>query len=596
MSTLSGWNLPEDSLHPHWDSWPRLIEGALSLTAFVVAVCEFGFLRELTSFDEIVIYVAAAAALLLLLPRYQWSRTRATFAREHRFSIGASVIWVFGCLALFAASGVSWGTVEGPSGSVFRWTLAVAVARGLFELLVVIRGVARAGLNPAIVLAGSFVVLIAVGTLLLMMPVCRPLGEPAAPWRVALFTATSASCVTGLAVQDTGTYWSAEGQAVILGLIQLGGLGIMTFGAFFGLVAGRNLPMRERRTIRDLLDSDKLGDVNGLIRAILGFTLAIELAGAACLWSVWPDCHWTERLWLSLFHSISAFCNAGFSLLPTGLVGLELHWQVWGAIPALIILGGFGFMPLNNLRSVLWQNFALRWQPWNTAPGPRQRLNLSTKLVAVSTLALLVGGTLMIGLLEFNNPAQPNGHWNQFSNAWFHSVTLRTAGFNTVDHANLRPATKLFGVAMMFIGASPGSTGGGVKTICFALTVLALRSVLRDRHGVEAFGRSIPADQIFRALTIIVLSLLTVMMGTLLIVVIENHETRFLDQLYEATSAFGTVGLSSINTPTLQPGSQLVLVGLMFLGRIGPLTLMIALAGRSSAADYRYPDERVTLG
>lgn len=226
----------------------------------------------------------------------------------------------------------------------------------------------------------------------------------------------------------------------------------------------------------------------------------------------------------------------------------------------------------------------------------RPRLTLTTRLVAVTTLSLLVVGTVVLLLLEWNNSRHPLPVANQVANAWFHSVTLRTAGFNTIDHEQLAPGSKLFGIAMMFIGASPGSTGGGVKTVSLALIVLTLRSILRGRNSVEVYGRTIPETQVFRGLAVIGMGLATLMVATIALVMIEDRAERFLDQAYEAASALGTVGISANLTHSLKPASQMVLILTMLLGRVGPLTLIVALAGRGNAARYHYPEERIALG
>jgi trk system potassium uptake protein TrkH len=588
----------EATLHPAWCSFLQKCQIACGFVGAAAVVAQHGMLLSASIARMVagVIVAAQLVPLLVLMLRYRWSRTRATFLREQRFDLLFSLIWPAG-LAALAGLGALAGTADEPYGArewLFGWTEVVAVLRGLQALYATIHAAASAGLNPALVLAISFAALIGVGTILLMLPRCRPEGEAAAPFLKALFTATSASCVTGLVLDPPGSYWSRTGQVVILGLIQLGGLGIMTFGAFFALVLGRKLPVKEQITFRELLESQRMGDIGGMIRAILGFTLGIELVGALLLTTLWPELPFSERLYYGVFHGVSAFCNAGFCLRDAGLVGWERKFGVIAVIPTLIILGGLGFTALDNWRRVILDRFAARSS--FTTTGAPARLSLTTRLVTVTTLGLLVVGTLLMYVLERDNPAHPLPEGNQWANAWFHSVTLRTAGFNTIDHEQLRPATKLLGIIFMFIGASPGSTGGGVKTICLALTFLTLRSVLRGRSAVETGGRAIPEEQVFRGLAIITLGLATLMFAALLIVIIENNPARLLDQLYEAASAFGTVGVSANLTPTLKPASQVVLIATMFLGRVGPLTLIIALAGANRSRAYHYPEERIALG
>jgi trk system potassium uptake protein TrkH len=274
---------------------------------------------------------------------------------------------------------------------------------------------------------------------------------------------------------------------------------------------------------------------------------------------------------------------------------MATRWQVSGVVAGLIVLGGLGFAVQYNLLLVVRARLNSprgRFRPQT----PPARLALTSRLVLLTTASLLVGGMIGYFLLESDPGPNDGGTLEQVCNAWFQSVTYRTAGFHTVDHAELQPATKLFAVVLMFIGASPGSTGGGIKTVCFALGILAVISILRGRPRVEIAGRTVPDFIVNRALAIIALGMAAMMATTLLLVVFEARQDRFLSHLYEAASALGTVGVSTGITPELTAPSKLVLIGVMFLGRVGPLTLLLALAGRASDASFEYPTERVTLG
>jgi len=548
-----------------------------------------------------------------LIAQYRWSLARSTFRRTHRLAAALSGLWLMGLIVVVILGPA---ILEWSARSVTRWDGLVALSevallfRGGLALLAGLRGAAAGSFNPALLLVGSFVGLVAIGTVLLMLPRARvrPPTGPAegAPFVTALFTATSASCVTGLIVEDTPTYWSREGQIVILALFQIGGLGIMTFGAFFGLIAGRSIGLREHATLGDLLESEGLGDVRKLVAAILGLTLTCELLGAMALSGLWSDRAAGEQAFQSVFHAVSAFCNAGFSLTDNSFVGQAHRWQVWGGVAALIIVGGLGFAVLNDLFQYLRHRFTERD---NSSALIRQRpvhrLTLTTRIVVLTTGALLAAGTVGVFLLERAATANTESTLS-FTDAWFQSVTFRTAGFNTVDVGELHPATKLLGILLMFIGASPGSTGGGIKTIAFAVAVLGLLSVLRGRQHVECFGRTLPDPLIFRALTVMFLSLALIMGATILLVLYEDRPAYFLDYMFEAASAVGTVGLSSTIpvetgvmssvTPSLSAPSRLVIVAAMFLGRVGPLTLLLAIAGRTTSARYQYPEERVILG
>lgn len=588
---------PQVTLHPLAELWLHQVDILGGLAGVIAVILIHGFRDQ----DQNVVRIMASAILAANLAplvslglRYFWSLTRSTFLRENYVSAIICVILLAGLVVIrivnmFRGPGVL------PTEGVLAWTEVIALIRGTLEMLRITRQIAHARFNPALVLVMSFVALIGIGTLLLMLPRCRPAGQPSADWLTSLFTSTSACCVTGLIVVDTGTYWSRAGQCVILMLIQLGGLGIMTFGAFFATVAGGGSSVREAATMADLLESDQLADVRGLVRSILGFTIAIEAIGAILLSGLWADKPLGERAFQSLFHSISSFCNAGFSTRTESLMHWELKWQVWGVIAGLIILGGFGFTSLDNLFHSIRSRCRRRCS-LPLLPQRHVRLTLSTRLVSITTVVLLVAGTFILLGMEWNNPAHPTDPTSQLANAWFHSVTLRTAGYNTIDHGQLTASSKLFGIMLMFVGASPGSTGGGVKTICLALSILTLRAVLKGRTNVEVMKRTIPEIQVYRGLAVIALALTAQMIGSLLVISFERQPHLVLDHLYEVSSALGTVGVSTGVTASLQSGSKLVLIATMFLGRVGAVTLVAALAGASNEANYEYPEERIALG
>ena len=587
------------TLHPLAELFLQQIDTLGGVAGVIAVVLIHGFRDHHPTVVRVLaagVLAANVAPLASLGFRYVWSLTRSTFLRENLVSALFGLGWLVGLLVLGLVNHLR-GPELPPAQGMLSWSELIALGRGIVELVRITRHISHARFNPALVLVLSFVILIGIGTLLLMLPRSRPAGELSADWLTALFTSTSACCVTGLVVVDTGTYWSRPGQCVILLLIQLGGLGIMTFGAFFAAVVGGRSTVRESAAMADLLESEQLADVRGLIRSILGFTIAIEVIGAILLSGLWADLPLGERVFQSVFHSVSAFCNAGFSTRAESLMHWELRWQVWGVVAVLIILGGFGFMPLDNLfRVFCGSNWFRRKLPLALLPRRPVRLTLSARLVSVTTLALLFGGTLILLGLELNNTAFPTDPSSQLANAWFHSVTLRTAGFNTVDHGQLSASSKLFGIMLMFVGASPGSTGGGVKTICLAISILTLRAVLKGRTSVEVMKRTIPEVQVYRGLAVIALALTTLMVSSLLLISLERQPQLVLDHLYEVTSALGTVGVSTGVTAGLTAGSKLVLVVTMFLGRVGALTLVTALAGTSHKASYEYPEERITLG
>jgi trk system potassium uptake protein TrkH len=549
--------------------------------------------------NEVGVLVTVALALLVVgyAVRFYLNPEKRDFLRQRWFQIGVQILWIVGLPVAILA--------DDPSSAVLTWSQGMFLARVVASLAWLARRLTRERSNPAFVFVGSFASLVLGGTLLLMLPVCRiqppeAVAEVRAPVLVALFTATSASCVTGLTVVDTGTYWSRTGQAVILGLIQFGGLGVMTFGAFFALGQRRGFLVRESVFLGKLLEADDVAAVRRLVRSILVFTIASELLGAVVLSTLAPPGHWSERAWFGLFHSVSAFCNAGFGLLPRSLEGLGNRWQVWGGVASLIIVGGLGFDVLRNAGFVARQWLgdlvpAIRRRRATAGAAP-PRLSLTSRLVLVTTALLLVAGLIAFWLLETGNIPAEKTYGEQIADAWFQSVTCRTAGFNTVDFAALRPATKLAAIALMFIGASPGSTGGGVKTVVFALTVLATASLVRGHERLDVAGRTIAPGSVQRAVAVLLLGLVAVLTSTLLVAIIENQPERFLDHAFETTSAFATVGLSTGVTPGLHPASQLVLVATMFVGRVGPLTVLLALSRQKAPPHFEYPSERVHLG
>lgn len=370
----------------------------------------------------------------------------------------------------------------------------------------------------------------------------------------------------------------------------------MTCGAAFALLVRRGLVLRERAILGDLFERKVLDDLKRLIVTIVVFTLTVEIIGAIFLSGLWSDMPLGEQIFYSLFHSVSAFCNAGFSLQPDSMVDYARTWQVLGVMPVLIILGGLGFVVIYDLGEAIRLKFTRHTRSTLFHhKEERARLTLTTKIVVVATVVLLLLGTLVVFVLESSNPNQLPWH-ERLEVAWFHSVSSRTAGFNTFGMGQLNASTLFFLALLMGIGASPGSTGGGMKTVPVVVCLLTLRALMRGRSRVEIGFRTIPTRLVFRALTIVTLGLGLMIVLTLLVVALENRPDRFLDHLFEVVSALATVGLSTGVTAELTSASKSVLMLAMFMGRVGPLTLIVSVAGRESTSAYRYPDERVLLG
>jgi len=523
-----------------------------------------------------------------------------THPRRCIFTVG----WAGGVLivAIFGEVLPVWHS-GGRLEAVVGWSEQFLILSGVSRLLLLVSSLMEKG-NPALMFVASFVALILFGTALLMLPGSQAKAAQEDDFttrlRNAAFTSTSASCVTGLVTVNTGgeePYWSRFGQVVILALFQIGGLGIMSLGATYSLLLGRSLAFRESAALTEVTDAVTMSDVRRLLLSILLVTLSCEAIGAALLMTLWPELPFLERLFYGVFHSISAFCNAGFSLTDRSFMDYGTQWQVWGVLSLLIIIGGIGFGTLTSIYAVA-KDAVLDQRERESFFSRRrlvERLSLSPRIVLTMSLFLLVGGAFGYWLLESTgeNADAPVG--TRIAEAWFQSVTFRTAGFNTVDHGELQPATKLFSIGLMFIGAAPGSTGGGVKVAAIAIIILALRSILKGRRHVECHGRTIPDRQVRLAFVIVATGLATTMTTTLLLALFENSETQFLNHLFEATSAYATVGVSTGITSSLSPASQIVLIVTMFLGRVGPLTVLIALTNQQDVT-YQYPEERITLG
>ncbi len=442
--------------------------------------------------------------------------------------------------------------------------------------------VARMNLPSAQIVIFSFLFVILVGTGFLLLPTATESGEKIS-YVDALFTATSATCVTGLIVVDTGTYFSQFGQVVILILIQIGGLGLMTTVAFFSLILGRGMSVRESILMSDVLSSKTVSRTSHMIVSILILTLVFEVIGVAAFYFAWSGVGKLEHgsvLYYSVFHSISAFCNAGFSLFRDNFEGYSGNLIHNLTLTSLIIVGGLGFTVIMNFsRFVIFK---------------KERLSLQTRLVLIVTAALIVMGTILILLTEWTHGLNDLSFPARFLAAYFQSVTTRTAGFNTINIGHLTNACYFLMMILMFIGASPGSTGGGIKTSTFGIFLGSIWSMLKGRNSVEMFKRNIPSNVVNKALSVIILAfMLLSVFGFILLLTQKGNPVHML---FELVSAFGTVGLSTGITSQLTTLGKIIIIITMFIGRIGPLTLALAIGQRRESAAYEYPDETVMIG
>jgi trk system potassium uptake protein TrkH len=439
----------------------------------------------------------------------------------------------------------------------------------------------------------SFVLLILVGTLGLRLVPAFHAG-PVLGWLDALFTMTSAVCVTGLIVVDTATWFTPLGQAWILLFIQLGGLGMITFATFI-IVALGGRPSLQYEAVASAPAAGTLRlDYRSLTRRVLSFTLSFEAAGAALLLLAWgPDLGWGAALWPAVFHSVSAFCNAGFSTFSQGLVVAQRDAFPLLVVSVLIIVGGLGFLTMADIQSNRWGR------------GRLLRLSLHTRIVLITTGALLVCGWVGYALLEWRGLLDDLPASLKIVNAWFMSVTARTAGFNTVDYGAITDAGAFLTILLMAVGGSPGSTAGGLKTTTIAVITLVAWSRLRGLRVTRAGARSIPEETVQRAIGLFVMVSLVVIAGIFALTVTEARqvldrdvERRFLTEAFEVASGFNTVGLSMNFTPRLTGWGRVTLVVLMFVGRVGPLSFASAIARTKSGAvaRLRYAFEEVVIG
>ncbi len=436
--------------------------------------------------------------------------------------------------------------------------------------------------SPPQVLVFGFLSLIFTGAILLTLPAAVKPGQQV-NFLTSLFTATSAVCVTGLTVVDTAGHWSTFGQAVILSLIQVGGLGFMTMATFFAMLLGRRIGLRQRLIMQESLNQTNVAGIVRLAKYVLIFTFSVEMFFAAVLAVRWSaDLGWQKSIWYGIFHAVSAFNNAGFDLFGNyrSLTGYVEDVTVNTCVTALIILGGLGFSVVVELIQYF--------------KGTRRYLTLHTKLVLLVTGFLIIGGTALIFALEKQNALLNLSTKGKFLASFFQAVTPRTAGFNTLDIAYLRPATQFLLILLMFVGASPGSTGGGVKTTTLGILAAFVWSFARGRADVEVFRRRLAREQIYKAVTIICISLLLVVTVSFLLSITES--ASFLAVLFETVSAFGTVGLSTGLTPQLSVPGRILIAATMFLGRVGPLTVAFAAAQVRSRASLRYPEEKIMVG
>ncbi|MBL8004205.1 MAG: portal protein [Candidatus Kapabacteria bacterium] len=571
-----------------------IFSGILSVGALLF---EFGFYITPEQFSLIEVFVKSISVFFIAqeILRYILYTNKHVFFKERWFEITLVCLLIlqFAYPPFFQ----QFFNYFIPNSNAEQLTLAyLAVSQILFFLAFLIGAMrynhvlTKVKIQPGAVFALSFAFIIITGTLLLLLPKATKTGISVVD---ALFTSTSAVCVTGLTTIDVPSTFTPLGLFVITFLIQIGGLGVMTLSTFFALLFAGGLSVRERLFMSDLLSENSIGEVSGLLLKIATFTIVIEAIGFLFLYTslggtIFPLDH--QKFYSCIFHSVSAFCNAGFSTYPDGMMNAQVNsnYVYLSSIGWLIIFGGLGFPVLSNL----WAYFKNRNQK-----GVINRLSMTTKLVLITTVFLLIFGTISIWFLEMVN----SPHINNMSlfDQWFHSlfmsISTRTAGFNTVAMNLYHPSTVLVLLFLMWIGASPSSTGGGVKTTTFAVVLLMIYNFVRKKERVELFNRQISDESIRKAFSAIIVSVFVIGLASVVLTAIEPSKNT-LDLLFEVVSAMGTVGLSRNTTPFLGDGGKILITVVMFVGRVGVLTLIIAFVKQEPNVRISYAKETIIIG
>ncbi|SMO78175.1 TrkH family potassium uptake protein [Fodinibius sediminis] len=576
-------------LHPYFKG----LSISLMLLALLSLVASFGFElpEEYFRLNEYLEIVIILGFFTLFLSRIIFTSRRGELVRSHfleallflLLSVGM-VLYLLGLESVFRV----WGSLLGIEDT---FPLLVLLTKVYLVLLVVAKTIQAAPLlislqrHPARMIVGSFALLILFGALLLMMPRTTVDGQ-GLDFVNALFTSTSAVCVTGLIVVDTATHFTTLGQSIILVLIQLGGLGIITFATLFALLVSDRLGIGQMVFLKDVLSQDRAQETFRTVKRIIALTFSVEALGVAGYYLSWtglfPDAG--TRLYHSLFHAISAFCNAGFSTFTNSLAdsGNALNSGVNITTMLMIVLGGLGF-------TTLWE--LVRGNPRRKIRN--RKLSVHTRLVLITTALLIVGGTIAITALEWNHTLQGFAASDKWMMGLFQSVTTRTAGFNTIDIGALSSSTTVLFLVLMAIGASPASTGGGIKTTTIAVLLLTVYATVRGHDRVEFSRKTIPQVTIYTAITAFTLAATSLFVFTLLLTFTED--LPFVDLLFEEFSAFATVGLSRGITADLSTAGRIIVTVSMFIGRVGSVTMALAFAKRIHKRQYQYPKESVIV-
>jgi len=437
--------------------------------------------------------------------------------------------------------------------------------------------------NPPVLVMLTFFFTIFLGALFLMLPAATTIGEDTSLLG-ALFTSTSATCVTGLIVYDTGTHFTLFGQIIILLLIQIGGLGIMTISSAFAILLGQKMSLKSESIMQNVIGESNKLDMISLVKSVILVTITLEFLGAVIMYFTFIAKAYPvkQAIYHSIFHSVSAFCNAGFCLYSNSLISYIGNFNINFVITSLIILGGIGFPVLKDIQQIIKKRVSYK------------RLSLNSKIVISSTVILLVLGAVIFFISEYNNEMKGLHFLDRIMASYFQSVTTRTAGFNTIDTANLSRGSSFISGILMFIGASPGSTGGGVKTTALVVVLVAVIAMFRGHDDVNIFKRKVSERIIKKVMALVAASVALLAVMIFLLLMFEPF--TFEKTVFEAISAFGTVGLSMGITDRLSSAGQIIIILLMYLGRVGPLTLMFAISETKDRSFFTYIEEKISIG
>ncbi|WP_308764008.1 potassium transporter TrkG [uncultured Bacteroides sp.] len=573
--------------------------------AFLCAlIYQYGFELTPETADKLNTLYKAVWIVFLADMSLHWLLEYADTRKKYR-----KLAWVLSILLYLTLVPVIFHRPEDNGSILMFWEILHSklyhvVVLSVFSLLQLSNGLVRLlgkRTNPSLILAVSFFIIILVGTGLLMLPRCTISGIS---WVDSLFISTSAVCVTGLTSVDLTTTFTTEGFIVILLLIQIGGLGVMTLTSFFALFFMGNTSLYNQLVVRDMVNSKSLGSLLSTLLYTLGFTLVIETMGMITIWlSIHGtmDMNLEEELAFSVFHSVSAFCNAGFSTLPGNLgnpLMMNNHNSFYVLISILVILGGIGFPILVNLKEIIFYRlkrmtqFLLRKH--KVSVKSVQLYNLNTRIVVTMTFLLLAAGTLILLAFEWNHAFVGMSIAEKCTHAFFNAACPRTAGFSSVDFSLFGIQSILIYILLMWIGGGAQSTAGGIKVNAFAVVILNLAAVIRGSQRVEVHGRELAHDSIRRSNATVVMSLIILFVSIFLLSWLEPT-LPLLSLTFEAVSALSTVGSSLNLTPLLQESSKLVIVVLMFVGRVGLITMMLGIVKQKKNTKYKYPSDNIII-